>query len=175
VFFQPSENKQTLTVTGNASGVSGTIYAPGAGLSESGNGALDASLVVDTITIGGNGVADAQTAGGGASAAVDGPATTTGGTTAPTDTIDTAAAIVQTTPSTSVGPIPITVKVTDALGNNVSASSLPVVSMSAPGSAGSLVPQTALGTSDPDSLFTFDPTTGAYRFKLKANGPRLGS
>jgi len=61
VFFQPSDNNQAISVTGNASGITGTIYAPAAGLSESGNGALDASsLIVDTITIGGNGAADTQ-------------------------------------------------------------------------------------------------------------------
>ena len=28
VFFQPSDNKQAMTVTGNASGSTGTIFAP---------------------------------------------------------------------------------------------------------------------------------------------------
>ena len=130
-----------MTVTGNASGITGTIYAPGAALSESGNGAINASLIVDTITISGNGRRRPEhrwsqtwrprTAGG---------------------------RLDQTTPTTSVGTIPLTmkIKVTDALGNNVSASSLPVVSMSAVGSAGTLVPQTAPGSSQPDNLFTFD-------------------
>jgi len=67
VFFQPSDSKQALTVTGNASGITGTIYAPAAGLSESGNGAINASLIVDKITISGNGIADVKTAGGGVS------------------------------------------------------------------------------------------------------------
>ena len=177
VFFQPSDNKQTLTVTGNASGITGTIYAPGAGLSESGNGSLDASLVVDTITISGNGVADVQTAGGAPSAAVGGRATTSGGTTELTDTIDTAAVIDPTAPSTSVGtiPIPMTIKVTDALGHNVSASSLPVVSLSTVSSNRTLVHQTARGTSEPDNLFTLDPISGTYRFSLKTKGYKLGS
>ena len=43
VFFQPPDNTKALTVTGNASGITGTIYAPAAQLSESGNGVLDAS------------------------------------------------------------------------------------------------------------------------------------
>jgi len=50
-FFQPGDNKQTMTATGNAAGVIGTIDAPAAPLTESGNGALNASLIVDTITI----------------------------------------------------------------------------------------------------------------------------
>jgi hypothetical protein len=57
-------------VSGNASGIAGTIYAPAAGLSESGNGAINASLIVDTITISGNGIADVMTAGGGVSGLV---------------------------------------------------------------------------------------------------------
>ena len=67
------------------------------------------------------------------------------------------------------------IKVTDALGNNVSAPYLPVVSMTAAGSAGTLVPQAGTGGSQPGDLFSFDPMTGTYRFKLKANGPRVGS
>ena len=56
VFFQPGDNTQAMTVTGNASGITGTIYAPAALLSESGNGAINGSLIVDTLTISGNGV-----------------------------------------------------------------------------------------------------------------------
>jgi len=56
VFFQPSDNTQAMTVTGNASGITGTTYAPGAGLFESSNGKINGSLIVDTITISGNGV-----------------------------------------------------------------------------------------------------------------------
>ena len=37
VLFQPPDNTKTITVSGNASGITGTIYAPGAALSESGN------------------------------------------------------------------------------------------------------------------------------------------
>ena len=37
VFFQPSDNTKAMTVTTNASGITGTIYAPGAALTESGN------------------------------------------------------------------------------------------------------------------------------------------
>ena len=58
VFFQPLDNTNALTVSGNASGITGTIYAPGAALSESGNAALHASLIVDTLTISGNGIAN---------------------------------------------------------------------------------------------------------------------
>jgi len=57
VFFQPADNTKALTVTANASGITGTIYAPAAQLSESGNGSLNASLIVDTLTISDNGVA----------------------------------------------------------------------------------------------------------------------
>ena len=78
----------------------------------------------------------------------------------------------QATPSTSVGTIPLAlkIKVTDALGNNVRSSSLPVVSMSAVGSAGNLVPQPAPGNSLADNMFTFDATNGTYRFSPVAAG-----
>jgi hypothetical protein len=114
---------------------------------------------------------------GGPAGTFGGLATTSCGTTTPTGTIETAAVIDQTTPNTSVGTIPITmtIKVTDALGNNVSASSLPAVSMSAVGSNGNLVPQAAPGNSNPGNPFTFDPTTGTYRFNLKTKGYKLGA
>jgi len=57
VFFQPLDNTKALTVLANASGISGTIYAPGAPLSLSGGAALNASLIADTLTISGNGIA----------------------------------------------------------------------------------------------------------------------
>ena len=50
-----------MTVSGNASGMTGTIYAPAAQLTESGNASLNAALIVDTLTISGNGVANAVT------------------------------------------------------------------------------------------------------------------
>ncbi len=61
VFFQPSDNKQTMTVTANATGITGTIYAPAAALSESGNGAINASLIVDRLGIEGSESAGAST------------------------------------------------------------------------------------------------------------------
>lgn len=65
VFFQPPDNTEVLTLTGNSSGITGTIYAPTAPFSERGNAAINASLIVDTIAISSNGVADVKTAGGG--------------------------------------------------------------------------------------------------------------
>ena len=50
-----------LTVAGNASGITGTVDAPGAGLSESGNGAINGSLIVDTLTISGNAIVGPDT------------------------------------------------------------------------------------------------------------------
>jgi hypothetical protein len=61
VFFQPPDNTNTMTVTANATGIAGMIYAPAAWLSESGNGALNASLIVDKLGIIGNGVVGAIT------------------------------------------------------------------------------------------------------------------
>jgi len=57
VFFQPVDNKQAITVAANASGITGTVYAPAAQLAESLNGALNASLIVELLAISGNGVA----------------------------------------------------------------------------------------------------------------------
>ncbi len=61
VIFQTRDNSKALTVSGNASGMTGTIYAPAAQLSESGNASLNAALIVDTLTISGNGVANTLT------------------------------------------------------------------------------------------------------------------
>ena len=219
VFFQPLDNTKAITVTANASGISGTIYAPSAQLSESGNGTLDASLIVDTLMISGNGIADGPSSDGPAGTG-GGLVTTYGGTTTLTNTItagqaaggdisgavsgsnnligtggsgglidgidgnivgvantnESAAAFDQTTPNTSSSSmIPIKIKVTDALGNNVGSSSLPVVSMSVVGPDGNPVPQTAPGNSQPGNLFTFEPTTGTYQFNLKTKGYKLGS
>jgi Ca2+-binding RTX toxin-like protein len=56
---QPAVNTQVLTFNGNAmTGVSGTIYAPGAQLAESGNARISAALIVDTLQMSGNAVAN---------------------------------------------------------------------------------------------------------------------
>jgi len=60
VFFQPPDNTKPITVSGNAAGISGTVYAPGAALTENGNGAINASLLVNTLTISGNGAIGGQ-------------------------------------------------------------------------------------------------------------------
>ncbi len=58
VIFQPADNTKALSISGNASSVTGEIYAPAAQLSESGNGQLDATIVVDTMTMSGNAIVD---------------------------------------------------------------------------------------------------------------------
>ena len=60
VIFQPADNTKALSISGNASSVTGEIYAPAAQLNESGNGQLNASIVVDTMTISGNGNVEAR-------------------------------------------------------------------------------------------------------------------
>ena len=168
-----ADNTKALTVSGNASGITGTIYAPGAALSESGNAALNASL--DRRYAHDQRQRDRQRPEPGGSPAGIGSdlVATSGGATAPTSSIGAVAVLDQTAPTTI--PVKLKVKVTDALGNNVSASSLPVVSMSAVGSAGDSGAAAAPGSSQPDSLFTFDPTSGSSRFNLKTKGSRLGS
>ena len=61
--FQPKDNTSTLSVSGNASGMTGAIYAPKAQLNESGNARLNAAIVVDTMRVSGNGIADGVTLG----------------------------------------------------------------------------------------------------------------
>jgi hypothetical protein len=61
VIFQSRDNSKAITISGNASGMTGTIYAPAAQLTESGNAQLNAAIVVDTMTVSGNGVANAVT------------------------------------------------------------------------------------------------------------------
>ena len=61
VIFQSRDNTKALTISGNASGMTGTIYAPAAALTESGNAELNASIDVDTLSISGNGVSNTVT------------------------------------------------------------------------------------------------------------------
>ncbi len=56
LIFQPADNASRLSISGNASSVTGEIYAPAAQLFESGNAQMSASIVVDTLTISGNGI-----------------------------------------------------------------------------------------------------------------------
>ena len=56
VIFQTRDNSKALTLSGNASGMTGTVYASAAQLAESGNASLNAALIVDTLTINGNGI-----------------------------------------------------------------------------------------------------------------------
>jgi hypothetical protein len=81
----------------------------------------------------------------------------------------------QNQPHQSGSTIPIKIEVADALGNNVGSSSLPVVAVSVVGPGGNPVPLTAPGNSQPGNLFTFDPTTGTYQFKLNTKGYKPGT
>ncbi|MGP0065797.1 MAG: Ig-like domain repeat protein [Isosphaeraceae bacterium] len=59
LIFQDRSDAKALTFSGNAlQGISGTIYAPKAQLAESGNAQLNAALIVDMLTISGNGVSN---------------------------------------------------------------------------------------------------------------------
>jgi hypothetical protein len=80
----------------------------------------------------------------------------------------------QTTPHNSGSTIPIVIKLTDALGNNVGSSSLRVTAVSVIGPSGP-VPLQSPGNSQPGNLFKFDPTTGTYQFNLKTTGYKKGS
>ncbi len=65
LIYQARDNAKALTFNGNAmQGITGTIYAAAAQLAESGNAQIGSSsnpisIVVDTLSISGNGVADA--------------------------------------------------------------------------------------------------------------------
>ena len=61
VIFQSRDNTKALTLSGNASGMTGTIYAPAAPLAESGNAQLNAAAIVDTMTISGNSISNTVT------------------------------------------------------------------------------------------------------------------
>ncbi|MGO9923386.1 MAG: Ig-like domain repeat protein [Isosphaeraceae bacterium] len=61
VIFQSRDNTKALTLSGNASGMTGTIYAPADQLAESGNAELNAAVIVDTMAVSGNGVNNAVT------------------------------------------------------------------------------------------------------------------
>ena len=66
VIIQPAGNTQTLSFSGNSlAGISGTIYAPAAELSESSNAQLDLTLDVDDLSLSGNASAQFAAAGPG--------------------------------------------------------------------------------------------------------------
>jgi hypothetical protein len=71
VIVQPSANTRALSLSGNATGLIGTLYAPSAQLILSGNAQLNAALLVDKLSISGNGVST-QVADGSASSILDG-------------------------------------------------------------------------------------------------------
>jgi len=54
-FFQAGDNTKQVSLSGNAAGLTGTIYAPAAQLSMIGNGSLQLALVVDRLRVSGNG------------------------------------------------------------------------------------------------------------------------
>ena len=172
VFFQPSDNTNALTVSGIAPGITGTIYAPGAALSESGNATLNASLIVKTLTISGNGIANGPSRAGPVPASAAAWSSTSGVATAPTSPIGTVARFDPTTPKAI--PVKLRIRVTDALGNNVGSSSLPVVSMPV-GSSAALVPQSEPGGPLKDDRSPFDPADGSSRFNLKTKAYKRGS
>jgi hypothetical protein len=176
VLFQTSDNTQTMTVTANASGITGTMYAPGAPLSEGNTGALQASLIFDTITISGKGLAGPSNLTSSIGAAGSGALIDISNIVDVANSNESLAVFERSTPNTSGSRIPnrIKIKVTDALGNKVKSPSMPVVSTSVVGSNVNLVPQVAPGSSDPRNLLTFDPTTGTYRFDLKMKGYKSG-
>jgi len=61
VIFQTRDNSKALTLSGNASGMTGTVYAPAAPLAESGNAQLNAAIIANTVAISGNGIANTLT------------------------------------------------------------------------------------------------------------------
>jgi len=61
VIFQSRNNTKSPTLSGSASELTGTIYAPSAQLAESGTAELNASIDVDTLSISGSGTADIVT------------------------------------------------------------------------------------------------------------------
>ncbi|QEH34974.1 putative outer membrane protein pmp20 precursor [Aquisphaera giovannonii] len=171
VLFQPSDNTKAMSVTTNASGIAGTIYAPAVTLSESGNAALNASLIVKRLSLSGNGAANGPRAAGCATAGIRSNAVAASVKIAATSSsIGAVSVLEQAAPATI--PTRMKVKLTDALGNNVGASRLPVVSMAAT-SAGDFVPQALPVGSPMDNLVTINPTTVTSRFSLKSKGSRL--
>jgi len=55
-FFQARDNTQTLSMSGNAIGMKGVVYAPKAQLLVTGNGQLQMTLIVDRLNMSGNAI-----------------------------------------------------------------------------------------------------------------------
>ena len=63
--IQPAANTETLTFSGNSmGGISGTIYAPAAEVTASGNAQLNLTLDVDDLSLSGNASAQFATSAG---------------------------------------------------------------------------------------------------------------
>lgn len=151
VFFQPIDNTHTMIVNASAKGITGTIYAPAAQLSESASGALATNLIFDTLTINGNGMVTAAN-----TPAVLG---TSVGPTSPNSTTLTAAALEPDGPNTIRIKMNIKVKVTGAACNDVSLSSPPIVGITALSSSRNLAPRRAAQKSQAGNLFALGVTT----------------
>jgi hypothetical protein len=73
VIFQPTANTRAISLSGNAAnGLTGTLYAPAALLSMSGNAKVSGSLVVDQLSESGNASSTVTVDGGGSSAGTAG-------------------------------------------------------------------------------------------------------
>ena len=70
--------------------------------------------------------------------------------------------------------VPIQIELTNAQGQNLGSSRLPVTAVSVIGPGGP-VPLQSPGNSQPGNLFTFDPCTGTYEFNLKTKGYAPGT
>src|SRR5262249_11131512 len=71
LFFQPAANNRAVSISGNAAGATGTIYAPAARVNVSGNGTLGNTIIANQVRLSGNVGVNLQ-ASGTVSSSVDG-------------------------------------------------------------------------------------------------------
>jgi hypothetical protein len=81
----------------------------------------------------------------------------------------------QSQPHQSGSTIPIKIEVTDAQGNNVGSSSLPVTAVSVVGPDGTSVSLQSPGNSQPGNMFVLGPGTHTFMFNVRTNGYGSGT
>jgi hypothetical protein len=71
--------------------------------------------------------------------------------------------------------IPLKLEITDAAGDNVGSTVLPIQALFVVGQNGNQAPLQSPGNADPCDLFQYDLLTGIYQFNLKTSGYSSGS
>src|SRR5262249_55332159 len=70
--------------------------------------------------------------------------------------------------------IPIKLEITDAAGENMGSTDLPIQVLFVVGQNGNQAPLQSPGNANPGNFFQYNPLTGIYQFNLKTTGYSAG-